>query len=151
MNQKLFIGLISSFIVVVLLFLYFFFFNVSNNNPHAIDVVPNNASIILETKNFESTIQSIKSKKFFNQINKAAKLNELTESILILDSLLNTDKNFNEWKQSKRTTLSIHTDKSNSTHLFIAIEIEENPDVIETFKWLTDRYRNRFKINKRIY
>ncbi len=151
MNQKLFIGLISSFIVVVLLFLYFFFFNVSNNNPHAIDVVPNNASIILETKNFESTIQSIKSKKFFNQINKAAKLNELTESILILDSLLNTDKNFNEWKQSKRTTLSIHTDKSNSTHLFIAIEIEENPDVIETFKWLTDRYRNRFKINKRLY
>jgi hypothetical protein len=151
MNQKLFIGLISSFIVVVLLFLYFFFFNVSNNNPHAIDVVPSNASFILETRNFESTIQSIKSKKFFNQINKSTKLNELTENIFYIDSLLNIDKNFNEWKQSKRTTLSIHTDKSNNTHLFIAIEIEENPDVIETFKWLTDNYRNRFKINKRLY
>ncbi|MEI6880195.1 MAG: hypothetical protein WCK82_02470 [Bacteroidota bacterium] len=151
MNQKLFIGLISSFIVVVLLFLYFFFFSVSNNNPHAIDIVPNNASIILETRNFESTIQSIISKKFFNQINKAAKLNELTEDILIIDSLLNTDKNFNEWKQSKRTTLSIHTDKSNNIHLFMAIEIEENPDVTETFKWLTENYRNQFKINKRLY
>ena len=151
MNQKLFIGLISSFIIVVLLFLYFFFFNVSNNNPHPIDVVPNNASIILETQNFESTIQSIKSKKFFNQINKAAKLNELTENILSIDSLLNTDKNFNEWKQSKRTTLSIHTDRSNNTHIFIAIEIEENPDVFETFKWLTDKFVNRFKITKRLY
>ncbi len=151
MNQKLFIGLISSFIVVVLLFLYFFFFKVSNNSPHAIDVVPNTASIILETKNFESTIQSIKSKKFFSQINKAAKLNELTENILSIDSMLNTDKNFNEWKQSKRTTLSIHTDKTNNTHLFIAIEIEENPDVYETFKWLTDKYLNRFKITKRLY
>jgi hypothetical protein len=151
MNQKLFIGLISSFIVVVLLFIYFFFFNVSKNNPHAIDVVPNNASIILETRNFESAIQSIRSKKFFNQINKASKLNEITENIFSIDSLLNTDKNFNEWKQSKRTTLSIHTDKSNSTHLFIAIEIEENPDVFETFKWLTDKFSNRFKITKRLY
>ena len=151
MNQKLFIGLISSFIVVVLLFLYFFFFKVSNNNPHAIDIVPNNASIIFETQNFESTIQSIRSKKFFNQINKASKLNELTENILSIDSLLNIDKRFNEWKQSKRTTLSIHTDKSDNTHIFIAIEIEENPDVIETFKWLTDVYANRFKITKRLY
>lgn len=123
----------------------------SNNNPHAIDVVPNSASIIFETQNFESTIQSIKSKNFFNQINKAARINELSESILHLDSLLNTDKNFNEWKQSKRTILSLHTDKGNNTHIFLAIEIEENPDIIETFKWLTDNYSNRFKINKRLF
>lgn len=151
MNQKLFIGLISSFIVVIVLFLYFFFFKVSNNNPHAIDVVPGSACIIFETQNLESTVQSIISENFYKQINKSPNLNELTSDILEIDSVLNTDKNFNEWKQSKRSVISFHTDKGKNIHIFMAVEIEESPDVIETFKWLTNKYNNRYKITKRLY
>ncbi|MCX6186652.1 MAG: hypothetical protein NTU43_06595, partial [Bacteroidetes bacterium] len=125
MNQKLFIGLISSFVIVVILFLYFYFFTVNNNKPQAIDVVPLSASIIFETQNIESAIQNIKEKNFFKQFNNAEKLQHFSTELFLLDSILNTDKNFNEWKQSKKTVLSFHTDISKNLHIFLAIEINE--------------------------
>ena len=151
MNQKLFIGLISSFVIVVILFLYFYFFTVNNNKPQAIDVVPSSASIIFETQNIESAIQNIKEKNFFKQFNNAEKLQHFSTELFLLDSILNTDKNFNEWKQSKKTVLSFHTDISKNLHIFLAIEINEDIDVIEAFSWLNISFPNRFKITKRLY
>lgn len=124
----------------------------TNKMSKAINAIPTNASIIIETSNFTSLAENLtKNNKYWNDLIGIEYLKNLNSQILFFDSLIKANNDYKKYFDKNSILISSHsTGNSKFNFLFsLSLSPKITQDVIKN--QINTLCKNNYEIKKRTY
>ncbi len=134
-------------VVIILATAYYFLIlqKPTNNNP--IELVPNNAAVIIQIDEPENFFQKFNpDNEIWKSLQKSTKINKSLSQFIGLDSIIKSDNDLTS-KIPGQIIISLHYDSAfNESHFLFIVEAE-NPDITQFQKILTEHFVVSFSEN----
>ncbi len=149
MSRSLIIGIVVTFFIIGGLATFFYINYIKVKSVPAITAVPDDAAFILEVKNIQSVWATFCATDMWKDIEKTDAINQLTEKINLLDSVIALNTNLKEVLADNKTVVSIHTQSGQKLSLLFVAETGNKITVKNISEWVVQQ--NKFTIRKRSF
>ncbi len=140
MNRSLLIGIISTIALFSSIAIYFYLNNIKIKNRAAIDAVPDDAFIIFQAKDIQTSWLQFSKSTLCNDLKSNIEVNKLYTHIEETFKTINQNNNFKDILNDNYTVISLHN-VANSLGLMFTIETGEEIEL----KNVTDYITNQLK------
>ena len=148
MNKQL-ISILSVVLAIGLAFgVYTFISGIDDKNIRPIQIVPDNAAIILESYNSTETLKNLSDPTFVERLFLNSKVSTAYGKLLFLDSLFQKSE-IGDWFSKGQAVYSFHSFSNKSVGFFMAVQTLEEVDPSKALSFLQENFPNRFKQSKR--
>lgn len=152
--KKYLIILISLVIVVASLATYYFY----NNKPQifvfstTIKAIPKNASLIIETKNLYTLVNTLKNNNdIWKQVSRISELNNVNKNIKFLDSLITRNNEIKKALTNNSVFISLHSFRREDFDCLFAVKLNSSFDENKVVAYLNELLTGKGAINERLY
>lgn len=149
MNKQL-ISILSAFVSIVLaLVLYFYYSKIDDKNLRPIQVVPDNAALIIESAQSSSTLRAIANPEFMNRLLLNEKVLAFYQKLIYLDSLFKEQEDIADWFVKGKAVYSFHSFSNKSIGFFMAVQTFHDVNEGKALGFFQKNFPGRFKLSKR--
>lgn len=120
MSRSLIIGLIITIAIISGLATFFYISFVKVKGRPAIDAVPNDAALVLETKNIQHVLASFYGTDMWKDLRQNEVIRQLDHTVVSIDSLIYTNTDLQSVLAENKATISFHSNGTMLNLLFIA-------------------------------
>lgn len=149
MNRNILTGIVVTSILTIFFLLVFYFFKINTKTLHAINVLPRNTVFAIEVKNVSLQYKLLNQQLFWQQLCNNPTISQANNNIKFLDSLLNEQDDFEDWKESENMVISFHAYKNNTVDELIMVETIKKIDIDDAINWIYENHKDRFNKSKR--
>ncbi len=149
MNKQLLSILSVVFSIVLALGIYLYFAQIEDKNIKPIYIVPDNAAIILESKNSSEDLRSLCDAAFIQNLLANEKIASFYQQLAFYDSLIKTNETMSDWFSNGQATYSFHTFNNKTLAFLMAVQTQKDVDPANVLAFFQMHFPNRFKITKR--
>ncbi|MDP1727881.1 MAG: hypothetical protein Q8M15_13940 [Bacteroidota bacterium] len=149
MNKQL-ISILSVFASIVLaLVLYFYFSKIDDKNLKPIEVVPDNAALIIEAGQSSATLRALADPDFMKRLLMNEKVLAFYQKLIYLDSLFMQHEDMADWFVKGKAVYSFHSFSNKSVGFFMAVQTFHEINAGKTLGFFQKNFPGRFKLSKR--
>lgn len=149
MNRNFVTGTIITSALTLLFLIVFYFSKINTKSIHAINVLPQNTVLALEVNNINLQFKLLNQQLFWQQLTNNKTIGEANNNLKYLDSLLNFEKNFKDWKNGENMVLSFHAYPNNTIDPMVLFETKKKFDIVDISNWIFQTNKNRLMVSKR--
>jgi hypothetical protein len=149
MNRNFITGIIITAILSIVFLVIFYFSKINTKSIHAINVLPKNTVLALEINNVNHQIKLLNQQLFWQQLTNNKSIGEANNNIKFLDSILDFEENFKEWKNNENMVISFHAYGNKSIDELILIETKKKFEIKDISNWIYKTNRSTLTVNKR--
>jgi hypothetical protein len=149
MNRNILTGIIITSLLTALFLLIFYFFKINTKALHAINVLPRNTVFALEVKNVSLQYKLLNQQLFWQQLCNNPAIAKANNNIKFLDSLLNNQIDFEDWKESENTVISFHAYSNSTVDELLMVETIKKIDIEDLVVWISSNNKDRLNTTKR--
>lgn len=144
--NKQFATIASILISITLgLLIYFLFFEIGDKRIKPIQVVPENAALVIETNQSSQLIKQFKTLEFFKVLLNNNSFANYYSQLDLIDSLTKVDKNTYAWIGDGECVFSMHVNLNKQPAFFMAMQIKQTPKIAELNKFVSGIFPGRFQ------
>lgn len=147
MSRSLIIGILVTLLLISGLAAVFYNYYIQDKEKPLFDGIPNDAAIILETKDIHTGMAEVFASPLWNDLKQNEHMLRLSKQVLAMDSLLMQQPYFREILQSKRVAISFHARSQIS--MLLVTHAGDDGNWMENLAQLAQS--QKWKINRRIY
>jgi hypothetical protein len=149
MNRNFVTGTIITSVLTLLFLIVFYFSKINTKSIHAINVLPQNTVLALEVNNINLQFKLLNQQLFWQQLTNNKLIGEANNQLKYLDSLLNFEKNFKDWKNGENMVLSFHAYTNQTIDPMVLFETKKKFDLVDISNWIYQVNKNRLMVSKR--
>lgn len=149
MNRNFVTGIVITAILTVVFLFIFYFSKINTKSIHAINVLPENTVFAIEVSNINLQYKLLNQTVFWQQLTNNKALGEANNNLKFLDSLLNFEENFKEWKNDGNMVVSFHAYSNKSIDAMVLIETKKKFDIVDISNWIYQTNKSRLMVSKR--
>jgi len=149
MSRNLLSGIIVTSVLVISLFFIFYFYRIENKTTKAINAIPANAAFIIECRNTSLFFKNLAHTDFWEQLQASPGINDFTNEMILLDSLMAGNEFFSAWKKDAYAYISFHPYANKKLDVLISVESRADIDMDKIHEWISATFPNRFQKNRR--
>lgn len=144
--NKQFATIVSILISLTLgLVIYFLFFEIGDKRIKPIQVVPENAALVVESNQSSQLIKQFKTYAFFNVLMNNNSFASYYNQLDLIDSLTKVDKNTYSWIGDGESVFSMHINLNKQPAFFMAMQIKQTPNTADLNKFVSSVFPGRFQ------
>jgi len=148
--RKQLIGM--SLIVVSLtiaILIYIYFFKVNEHQTKAIQAIPDDAVLILNSDEFNTSLKSVLKQNFMKLYENQQEIEAYLGNYKFIDSLLSLSGLTSSWFENCNIAISLHSFDNGTVSVLTAIRTGHVKSNTELFNLIQNYFPNRFKMSKR--
>lgn len=149
MNRNILTGIVATSILTIFFLLVFYFFKINTKTVHAINVLPRNTVFAIEVKDVSLQYKLLNQQLFWQQLCNNPLISQANNNIKYLDSLLNEQNDFEDWKEGENMVISFHAYKNNTVDELVMVETVKKIDIDDAISWIYENHKDRFNKSKR--
>lgn len=149
MNKQLLSILSVVFSIALALGIYIYFAQIEDKNIKPIQVVPDNAAIIIESNNSSKHLKNLSDPTFMNRMLSNEHVSELYRKLCYYDSLLKTNETLAEWFTEGQAVYSFHAFSNKSLGFFMAVQTGKEVDTKNALEFFQLHFPGRYKMSTR--
>ncbi|MFA9213319.1 MAG: hypothetical protein ACEQSR_05665 [Candidatus Methylacidiphilales bacterium] len=149
MNRNFVTGIVITAILTVVFLFIFYFSKINTKSIHAINVLPENTVFAVEVSNINLQYKLLNQQVFWQQLTNNKIVGEANNNLKFLDSLLNFEENFKEWKNDGNMVVSFHAYTNKTVDAMVMIETKKKFDIIDISNWIYQTNKSRLMVSKR--
>ena len=147
-NKKKFLFI---FLIIIFVFIIYKLFLSPKDNFRAINMVPENAFLIVETDNPFKTWQELNESIIWQHLQKTTFFNDLNNEIKSVDSLVNNNKLIFRLFGSRKVTISVHHMNKNIYSTLIVADMKNLSKLKLLKNYLTSLSTKNYSISRRVF
>lgn len=140
MNRSLLIGILSTLALFSSIAIYFYLNNIKIKNRAAIDAVPDDAFIIFQAKDIQSSWLQFSKSTLCNDLKSNIEVNKLYTHIEETFKTINQNNNFKDILSDNNTVISLHN-VANSLGLMFTVETGEEIELKNVTDYITKQLK----------
>jgi len=142
--------LIAAVVLIAVLFIWITFQN-QPGSP-AIEAVPADALVIIDTDNTHSLLKDIgRNSDIWNSLKQIPDLKTLHQDFTYFDTLISQSKSINGFAEERHLILSAHQIGKNMVAWQTSIALKQRTEEAEIIKFIEKHFNNKAKISDRVY
>ncbi|OYU96140.1 MAG: hypothetical protein CFE21_06935 [Bacteroidetes bacterium B1(2017)] len=149
MNKQLLSILSIVVSIAIALGIYLYFAQIEDKSIKPIQIVPDNAAIIIESKNSSTDLKNLDDPTFLDRLLLNEQISNFYSQVNYYDSLLKTNETMEEWFSKGQATYSFHTFSNKSVGFFMAVQTLKEVEPSNAFAFFQTHFPNRYKLSKR--
>ncbi len=149
MNKQLLSILSVVVSIAIALGIYVYFAQIEDKNIKPIQIVPENAAIIIESNSTGQDLKSLFALTFMERLLGNEKVASFYRQISKYDSLINQNETLSEWFRKGQATYSFHCFDNKMLGFFMAVQTQKEVDVKNALDFFQLHFPNQYKMSKR--
>lgn len=149
MNRNFVTGIIITSVLTVVFLFVFYFSKINTKSIHAINVLPQNTVFAVEVKNINLQFKLLNQQVFWQQLTNNKSIGEANNNLKYLDSLLDFESNFKEWKDGENMVISFHAYANKTVDELVLFETKKKFDMVDISNWIYQTNKSRLMVSKR--
>jgi hypothetical protein len=147
MSRSLIIGIAITFLIIGGLATFFYIHYIKVKSVPALSAIPNDAALIIESKNIQNGWQNFLSTDMWKDLSKNEAINHLQQQIRLIDSLVSTNVQMKDILADNKTAISFHSQGGQKLSMLIVAETGSNITSTNIINWIASI--NQFAVRKR--
>jgi hypothetical protein len=131
------------------LVIYFLFFEIGDKRIKPIQVVPENAALVVESNQSSQLLKNLKNLDFYKVLLNNNSFETYFNQVELIDSLTKLDKNTYSWLGDGECVYSMHVNLNKQPAFFMAMQIKQTPKIAELNRFVSTIYPGRFQVISR--
>jgi hypothetical protein len=149
MNKQL-LSILSVVVSVALaLAIYLYFAKIEDKSIKPVEIVPDNAVIIIESDKSTTHLKNIEGSAFMERILGNENAADFLKQIKVYDSLFQTNEIIGNWFAEGQAVYSFHSFENNSIGFFMSVQTGKDIDEQTCLSFFQTHFPGRYKMMKR--
>jgi len=149
MNRNFVTGIIITSVLAVVFLFVFYFYKINTKSIHSINVLPQNTVLALEIKSINHQFKLLNQQLFWQQLTNNKSIAEANNNLRYLDSLLDFEENFKDWKDGENMVVSFHAYANKTIDELVLFETMKKFEMVDISNWIYKTNKNRLMVSKR--
>lgn len=149
MNRNFITGVVITSLLTIVFMIVFYYTKINTKSINAINILPRNTVFALEINNIKLQYKLLNQQVFWQQLTQNNSIAGAHNNLIYLDSILNYETNFKEWKENNNVVISFHAYKNKTIDALLLVETRKNFEIRDISNWIATFNKNRFIVNKR--
>lgn len=149
MNRSLTTGIIITVAIITALAVFFYINYIKVKSVPALNAIPNDAALIIETKNIENSWANFLQSDMFRDLQKNETVSHLSHRISVIDSLVNLNPELKELLAENKIAVSFHAQGGQKLNILFVAETGSKIDLLSFSNKIAQT--NQYTIRKRTF
>lgn len=136
MSRSLITGVVITLVILASLATIFYYNFIKVKDRAAIEAVPNDAAIIVETNGFTQTWSNVKASDFWLDLQHNEAIKKITDEINLMDSVISLNPEMAALTNDKKMTISFHRSGVGGLSVLAIAETGGGMSATDVAKWL---------------
>jgi hypothetical protein len=149
MNKQLLSILSIVVSIAIALGIYIYFAQIEDKNIKPIQIVPDNAAIIIESNNSSQHLKNLFDPTFMERLLGNEKVAAFYKQMSLYDSLIKQNETLSEWFSIGQAVYSFHCFENKELGFFMAVQTQKEVDPTNALAFFQLHFPSQYKVSKR--
>lgn len=149
MNKQLLSILSIVVSIAIALGIYLYFAQIEDKSIKPIQIIPDNAAIVIESNNSSQHLKSLFDPTFMERLLGNEKVAKFYKHVSMYDSLIKQNETLADWFSVGQAVYSFHCFDNKTLGFFMAVQTQRDVDAKNALEFFQLHFPNQYKMSKR--